>query len=290
MLDRLDIPTLLISSGMTSLVLAVWMVHVSVNRKTYAGFSQWTVASVATFIGYTMTLFRGVWPDFLTIVVSNSCLILAMVLLDSGLVAFADGKRSARRDASTFLLFVAGFSYFTFVIPSMLIRVCILSAGVCLLSLCCATSVSRRLSKSASGGNSLLTFAFSALSILNAIRLIATLSGANPHVGLTIVGGWHNLAIVGSTTATVLMYTGLVAVNAQRIEQELINARNEIKTLKGLLPVCSSCKKIRNAQGNWTAFESHIATHSEARVSHGLCPDCEKTFFPNEEEEARAKA
>ena len=174
--------------------------------------------------------------------------------------------------------------------PPVAIRVCILSAGVCLLSLCCATSVSRRLSKSASGGNSLLTFAFSALSILNAIRLIATLSGANPHVGLTIVGGWHNLAIVGSTTATVLMYTGLVAVNAQRIEQELINARNEIKTLKGLLPVCSSCKKIRNAQGNWTAFESHIATHSEARVSHGLCPDCEKTFFPNEEEEARAKA
>jgi hypothetical protein len=47
-----------------------------------------------------------------------------------------------------------------------------------------------------------------------------------------------------------------------------------IKVLRGFLPICSLCKKIRNDEGYWQQVEKYISEHSEARFSHGICPDC----------------
>ncbi len=57
-------------------------------------------------------------------------------------------------------------------------------------------------------------------------------------------------------------------------------AEREIKTLRGILPLCSSCKKIRNDEGYWEQIESYIRDHSEADFSHGLCPDCAERLYP----------
>ncbi|PIY24320.1 MAG: response regulator, partial [Deltaproteobacteria bacterium CG_4_10_14_3_um_filter_60_8] len=53
----------------------------------------------------------------------------------------------------------------------------------------------------------------------------------------------------------------------------------EIKTLRGFIPICSACKKIRNDQGYWEAIEVYIRNHSEAEFSHGLCPECIETLY-----------
>jgi len=55
---------------------------------------------------------------------------------------------------------------------------------------------------------------------------------------------------------------------------ELKEAIGEIKTLSGLLPICSSCKKIRDSKGYWNQIESYIAKHTEAAFSHGICEEC----------------
>jgi CheY-like chemotaxis protein len=57
---------------------------------------------------------------------------------------------------------------------------------------------------------------------------------------------------------------------------ELQQALATIKKLHGILPICSSCKKIRDDDGSWTAMEVYISGHSEAGFSHGYCPDCGK--------------
>ncbi|WP_319521206.1 cache domain-containing protein [uncultured Desulfosarcina sp.] len=57
-------------------------------------------------------------------------------------------------------------------------------------------------------------------------------------------------------------------------------AMAEIKQLKGLLPICSNCKKIRDDSGYWNQIESFIREHSEAEFSHGICPDCVKKLYP----------
>jgi uncharacterized membrane protein YciS (DUF1049 family)/multisubunit Na+/H+ antiporter MnhC subunit len=62
---------------------------------------------------------------------------------------------------------------------------------------------------------------------------------------------------------------------------ELKEAIDTVKKLSGLLPICASCKKIRDENGHWNQIETYIQTHSEAEFSHSFCPACAKKFFPN---------
>ncbi len=59
-----------------------------------------------------------------------------------------------------------------------------------------------------------------------------------------------------------------------KLIHELQEALNKVKTLSGLLPICASCKKIRDDNGYWNQIEVYIRDHSEAEFSHSLCPDC----------------
>lgn len=56
---------------------------------------------------------------------------------------------------------------------------------------------------------------------------------------------------------------------------------SEIKKLSGLLPICASCKKIRDDKGYWNQIESYIREHSEAEFTHGICPECAKKLYPD---------
>ncbi len=67
----------------------------------------------------------------------------------------------------------------------------------------------------------------------------------------------------------------------ERLIVELQNALKEIKTLSGLLPICSHCKKIRDDQGYWNSIESYIHEHSDAEFSHGICQECAKKYYPD---------
>ncbi|MCF8114750.1 MAG: PAS domain-containing protein [Desulfotignum sp.] len=62
---------------------------------------------------------------------------------------------------------------------------------------------------------------------------------------------------------------------------ELKRALAEVKTLKGFLPICSHCKKIRDDKGYWNQIESYIHKHSGAEFSHGICPECAKKHYPD---------
>lgn len=63
--------------------------------------------------------------------------------------------------------------------------------------------------------------------------------------------------------------------------QEALKAarERELQELRGLLPICSHCKRIRNDQGNWEQLESYISHHSRADFSHGLCPECLRKYY-----------
>lgn len=61
---------------------------------------------------------------------------------------------------------------------------------------------------------------------------------------------------------------------------QLQEALGQIKQLRGLLPICANCKKIRDDQGYWTHVEAYIEKHSDAQFSHGICPGCVKKLYP----------
>ncbi len=63
--------------------------------------------------------------------------------------------------------------------------------------------------------------------------------------------------------------------------RQLQEALSKVKLLSGIIPICSSCKKIRDNTGYWEQIESYIRDHSEAKFSHGICPDCSKKLYPD---------
>lgn len=67
----------------------------------------------------------------------------------------------------------------------------------------------------------------------------------------------------------------------EKANQELTKALNEVKTLRGILPICSYCKKIRADDKSWHMLEKYIHQHSDAMFSHGICPDCAKEHYPD---------
>jgi hypothetical protein len=69
--------------------------------------------------------------------------------------------------------------------------------------------------------------------------------------------------------------TRLLETEKTKLQETL----SQVRTLQGLLPICASCKKIRDDQGYWSRIESYISKHTDAKFSHGLCPDCASELY-----------
>lgn len=66
----------------------------------------------------------------------------------------------------------------------------------------------------------------------------------------------------------------------EKLIQQLQKALAKVKTLSGLLPICAGCKRIRDDGGYWNQIENYISDHSEAEFSHGMCPECQRKYYP----------
>lgn len=82
------------------------------------------------------------------------------------------------------------------------------------------------------------------------------------------------------TVAGVLLSILIAFIATSRLQK----AFDEIQTLQGIIPICSYCKKIRDDEDAWKSVEAYITSHSEAQLSHGICPDCFKVNFDDSEE------
>jgi len=93
------------------------------------------------------------------------------------------------------------------------------------------------------------------------------------------------LTIVGVLLSVIIAFiaTYLVVKAEKGLQNEkykLQKAFDEIKTLRGIIPICSHCKQIRDDEGLWKQIEEYIHTHSEAEFSHGICPSCMRKHYP----------
>jgi hypothetical protein len=71
------------------------------------------------------------------------------------------------------------------------------------------------------------------------------------------------------------------AAEREKLILELQEAVANIKALRGLLPICAYCKKIRDDQGYWNQVELYIRRHAEVQFTHGVCPDCARRIVPD---------
>jgi hypothetical protein len=91
--------------------------------------------------------------------------------------------------------------------------------------------------------------------------------------------------IIGLVSSRKLHRTNRQAFAASVSERDTIGkleaALAEVRKLEGILPICAGCKKIREGESNWKSLESYVSAHSEARFSHGLCPECRDRLYPD---------
>ena len=74
----------------------------------------------------------------------------------------------------------------------------------------------------------------------------------------------------------------LLAALTNQLGKQARRLRQRVRLLEGILPICARCKSIRDEQNQWVQLEGYITTHSEARFSHSLCPQCFKDFYGHE--------
>jgi PAS domain S-box-containing protein len=70
-----------------------------------------------------------------------------------------------------------------------------------------------------------------------------------------------------------------IEADREKLIDKLQDALAKIKTLRGIIPICAACKKIRDDKGYWNQLENYLKAHSEADFSHGICPDCAKKLY-----------
>ena len=66
-----------------------------------------------------------------------------------------------------------------------------------------------------------------------------------------------------------------------KLIDKLQQTLGEVKTLRGIIPICASCKNIRDDQGFWNKVEAYFGKHSEVNFTHGICPDCAQKLYPD---------
>lgn len=92
--------------------------------------------------------------------------------------------------------------------------------------------------------------------------------------------GAQDYLVKGQVTGVLLGRSIRYAIERKKMLIQLEHSAKEIKQLRGILPICANCKKIRDDKGYWTQVEVYISDHSGTEFSHGLCPECAVQIYP----------
>jgi hypothetical protein len=115
--------------------------------------------------------------------------------------------------------------------------------------------------------------------VFNKDKIIAVLGVGNKPVPYT-QRDTDKISLLAESAATIIQRKR-AEEDREKVVRELQEALVQVKTLSGLLPICSSCKKIRDDTGYWNQIETYLHKHSEAEFTHSICPDCIKKLYPD---------
>jgi len=114
------------------------------------------------------------------------------------------------------------------------------------------------------------------------IPVIALTGAFDETLGMAAVqAGAQDYLLKDLINSNMLVRVILFTLERWKLVKELKDALVTVKNLQGLLPICAHCKKIRDDEGYWKQVETYIEEHSEAKFTHGICPECRKLLYPD---------
>jgi len=275
----LEVRTLAFNSALVSAVLGLSMAYIYVARKTYPGFGSWLCGVSFHTAGMLLLALRGHIPDVLSVVAANLFIALYLVLLTRGATAFVGGRQRTGVQVISMAFLLGASSYFTYVIPSVSSRIVIFSSVMIPYGIWVGWIIIRRVPVLLRSMNWFLTVAVVAFVCWLIARIVLTLLFERAMDELMSPSFVQGVSFVVFAGLNVLCILGLITLNFQRVEDDLLRSVDEIKTLRGIIPICSSCKKIRDDQGYWKQLEAYMRDHADITFSHGICPECTEKLY-----------
>lgn len=265
--------TIFFVSGLVTLFLCIPVVAMAFGRRTYPGVSQWAIGAVAEFLGLALIGFRGVIPDFLSVVAGNVLVAGTLVFVTRGLLAFVGERQRTWLDIGIPALLAAALQAFVAPWPSVNARIAILSAVSFLLAGRCFLIVWRRMPRVIPGRDWLLLGSVGFTGVWHLLRAVLAAFSREETADFMASDPFQSLSVVAMVGSTAILFISLIVAKVKRLERDL-------EKLSGLLPICSGCKRIRDENGNWAQVETYIGKHSDVAFTHSLCPDCTRRLYP----------
>lgn len=280
----LDIRTLVFVAHLVAVCMAVIFLLVAKgNRISGSSMSIWGTALLARSLGFALIYLRPSIPLLLSLFVANALVLVSFQLICVGFLEFFGRPfRWGRQAALTAVILVFlgalfGTGSYDLFVSGITLPLIGFDLGVVLLLL-------RRISPGMGFFQRGLASLFGLETLLFACRLGWHLFGPT-HRSLFTPSLMIVLVYLEVILSTVFFGTALLALVYQRAHlkkleliAELEATLAKVHTLEGLLPMCAWCKKIRDEDGSWHSVETYVCEHTDAAITHGICPECKARF------------
>jgi len=272
----IDIRTALLLNAVVGLIFCLYMVHIYRTRPTYPGFLQWTIASLFVFSTMALIYLRDTIPDWASVAVSNALGLASMALIARGLAHFLGRTMSRWWLSLPVLTAIVSSVVFTYQYPDVRARIIAISI-LMLLPLIQAIALARSAPASLPGLSvGWIVASLGGMMLWLTARIVLTFLFEDERHDFFSSSVVQGVFLVCYSAGNIAILLGLLVLHSQRTEGDLKQALDEVRTLRGVIPICAACKKIRDDRGAWNQLEAYISRHSEAEFTHGYCPDCSR--------------
>ncbi|MEW6711244.1 MAG: hypothetical protein AB1403_15560 [Candidatus Riflebacteria bacterium] len=285
----LETRTIIFCNSVMLMSMASLMIVYSIRQKVYPGFFHWFAGTMLAGIAYLAMGCRekGLFPEQINVLLTNLVVFSSAYLRVLGSGYFFCGQKVSNVFLIFSLILFSSNMYFLFVAESFLIRTVIMSVYLlCGLAIIGWYSLKPKTVPRSTflAVFSLVNLSMGLFAFFRAVTFFFT--GAQ---GMLSADSMNQSFFIFYLFSESILSASFIVLNSTRLESELRSAQDEVKILEGLLPICSSCKKIRNNAGVWFNLEHYISENSSAKFSHGICPSCSARLYPEYHEDEERK-
>ena len=284
-----DIRTLALALFAIYFTLSICMFHYSHSRKTYLGFTAWVVGMSCMTVAALLLGLRGVIPDVFTVIIANGMGATSFFLIYYGFRSFMQERVNLRLHIAIIIIYSFFiFPLVTYTLVNLNLRISLVSFVSGIYLFLCATTLVQSARRRQVKFNQFLFITLTLLVVVRFSRGIYFLFPSHNVSEYMRAGSFLGVMTLLTAILSISLTIGMIQMNAEKLEGEhlgtindLRTALDEIKTLRGILPICSYCNKIRDKNGQWNRIDSYIAKYSEAEFSHSICQECADRHFPD---------
>jgi len=250
------------------------------GKRTYPGVIQWAIGAALDFLGLVLIGLRGAIPDLLSVVAGNLLVGSTIVFITRGIQAFLGERPRNLLDVGSMVLLAAMMLASLYAWPSVNTRIILWSAMFAFQAGRCFLVVWLDMPRVMPGRDWLLLGSIGLTGAWYLVRAVLALALHPQLVDFLASDLFQAVTVAMTMGTTVILFISLIVTKVKRLERDLGAVRHEVENLSELLPICSSCKRIRGEDGTWTQVETYIGKHSDLAFTHSLCPACTATLYP----------